>query len=199
MIKKSKDKRKKSTDRKKTATKYGKKSASKNRKKKKITVLGLLCTIIKFICVSIFKIGKFLIFKSIDLRKRRKEHEFYDKKIFSTRCNLITLGVVLLSVCFVFVEKSIFYAYPLLTCILPFMKLSEGINLDVYNQYKDLKLYNSILKINAFILGFVVIGWYQELWFINVLSTTTFIIPYIVGNINKEENWEIYDNKYREI
>lgn len=155
-----------------------------------------LCYIVlsKLLSISYILISKIFsfIFSKIKTRyKKRKECKNNEKKVFSTRCNIISALVILLSVLFVYVEDSIFYAYPILTVVLPFMYFSEGVNLDIFDEYKDLKLYNAILKLNTFALGSIIIGLYEELWFLNILACNIFIIPYFIGNFNKKYDWDI--------
>lgn len=155
-----------------------------------------LCYIVlsKLLSISFFLISKIcsFIFSKIKSRYiKRKESRNNEKKVFPTRCNIISVLVILLSVFFVYVEESIFYAYPILTAVLPFMYFSEGINLDIFDEYKDLKLYNTILKLNTFALGSIIIGWYEELWFLNILACSIFIIPYFIGNFNKKDDWDV--------
>lgn len=134
----------------------------------------------------------------LGIKKQKEEYKDYDKKMISTRCNIISASLIALSVIFVYVEESLFYAYPIITCLVPFMKLSEGINEDIYNQYKDLKLYNRILKINLSLLVLVLFIKYEEFWFINYFMSLTFIVPLILGNLNREENWDTYNKYIRE-
>ena len=151
-----------------------------------------------FRCITLcFKGLKNLIKMIIKMKKQKEDYKDYDKKMLSTRCNIISASLIALSVIFIYIEESLFYAYPILTCLIPFMKLSEGINQDIYNQYKDLKLYNKILKINLSLFTLILFVKYEELWFINYFMSLIFIIPLILGNLNKEENWDTYD-KYIE-
>ena len=179
-----------------TKDKYKRNKYKSKNKTLSVIIISKILSVLFFI---LSKTVNFIFSKLKSYRLSKRESRNNERKMFSNRCNIISALVVLLSVFFVYVEESIFYVYPIITAVVPFMYFSEGINLDIFDEYKDLKLYNAILKINAFVLGFAIIGWYQELWFINILSTSTFIIPYIIGNINKEEDWEVSNNKYRKI
>lgn len=140
--------------------------------------------------ISMFKI-LFINIKKIVVKK--KEHENFEKKVFSYRCSLIMASIIILSILFIYMETSLIYAYPILTCVVPITILSEGANLDAYNQYKDLSLCNKVLKINAILFLLIYMLFSEKIWFISFNMIFIFIVPLIIGNINKEKNWKNYE------
>lgn len=175
MKRKTKEKKKAYKKRK---TLLGKVFRKKKKNKKKNTLIKM--------------IRKFLVL-SKELESRREKYKNHDKKVFSARCNLITASMVIMCSGFIYSEGNLFYAYPIVTCIMPFMNLAEGINSDIYEKYKDLKLYNKIIKINLFVISAILISNYEDVWFINFYMILIFLIPLILGNIHKEKEWDMYD------
>lgn len=140
-----------------------------------------------------FKLCSFTFNKIIEHRENKKIYRDYDKKVHSTRCNIITLFMVILCVLFVLIEKNLYYSFPLLTCIYPFLKFSEGINNDLYNKYKDLKLYNRIIKLNVLLFTSIAIFKSVDYFFFNFYVILILIVPMYLGNLNKEVDWDKYD------
>lgn len=147
--------------------------------------LKALKNIVKIIFINIKKL--------ISNKKECQNPDKPDSKVFSFRCSLIITSIILISVLFIYIEKSIIYAYPILTCIVPIIILSEGANSDAYNQYKDLSLCNKVLKINTLLFLLIYIIFREKIWFINFSMILIFIIPLIIGNLNKEKNWKKYE------
>lgn len=130
---------------------------------------------------------------TINSKRSNPDSENYkESKVFANRCIIITTSIILLSIFFVFIEKNMLYAYPLCSCILPFIKYSEGINYDPYNEYKDLALYNKIIKINILCLAGLYVCLGSKIWLINPYMIFIFVIPIIIGNLKKESEWKLY-------
>lgn len=136
---------------------------------------------------------KILFVNLVKVFNKKENYKDHENKIFSNRCSIIMASIIVLSILFIYLKDSIFYAYPLLTCVTPIVILSEGINSDPYNQYKDLSLCNKVLKVNAFvfIISYIILS--EKIWFISFSMISIFIIPLIIGNLNKEKNWENYE------
>lgn len=180
----------------------GKKNSSKNKKsgftiknhkKIKNIYFRFFYVIIVYFVKALINIFKILFTSIKKILDNKKEYKNYDNKVFSYRCSFMMALIVILSVLFVYMERSIIYIYPILTCVLPIMILSEGINSDIYNQYKDLSLCNKILKINTLSFLLIYIIFNKKIWFIKFSMILIFIIPLIVGNLNKEKNWKKYE------
>lgn len=152
-----------------------------------------------FYVISLFFIKAFInltktLFVNIGKISNKKEkYKNHEVKVFSNRCSIIMVSVIVLSIVFIYLKDSIFYVYPLLTCVVPIMILSEGINADPYNQYKDLSLCNKILKTNAVVFLVIYMILNEKIWFISLSMVLIFIIPLILGNLNKEKNWKNYE------
>lgn len=185
-------------------TKKSKNKKRKTKKYKKIKnfYLRMFLITMDFIVRISFKLIK-MVFKGVKntfkhfvsmIKSKSETDEITNEnKVFANRCIIITTSIILLSVLFVVKEQSMFYAYPLVSCIVPFLKHSEGINNDPYNEYKDLSLYNKIIKINISILivFFICLG--SKIWIINPCMILIFITPLILGNLNKESQWKLYE------
>lgn len=107
----------------------------------------------------------------------------YDKKVYSTQCNFITLSIIVMVCLFIYNGKSLLCAYPLITSVLLFMKFSKGINGDKQNKYYDLKLYKRILKANIFLITFVLLLNYEKFWFFDYTTILIFIVPLFISKI----------------
>lgn len=140
-----------------------------------------------------FRLCSICFDKIIEIKENKKIYRDYDKKVYSNRCNFITLSMVIMCALFVFAQKNLYYSFPLLTCVYPFLKFSEGINNDVDNKYKDLKLYNRIIKLNIFLFSTIAIFKSVDYFFFNFCIILILIVPMRLGNLNKEVDWDKYD------
>ncbi|MBQ8999301.1 MAG: hypothetical protein IJ086_11525 [Clostridium sp.] len=103
-------------------------------------------------------------------------------KNFSTTCNYMTLSIVLLTALFVYIEDSLFYAFPLITVLYVFIRKGNG------NRYKDCSktdvlLYRRILLINLFILLTIYFHYYEDLWFVNIFMFSIFLVPLGIARV----------------
>lgn len=162
-------------------------SKSKKNKKIKNFYFRILYAVITYFIRALISITKIITSNLITLINHKKKYKDYDNKVFSYRCLFITTLIVIISTLFVYTEKSIIYVYPLLTCVVPFITLAKGINVDEKNQYDDLALYNKILKINIVLFLSIYVLLKENVWFISFYMILIFIIPFILGNIKKEE------------
>ena len=109
---------------------------------------------------------------------------YKEKKVFSPRCAVITALIIIIVTIFVYRENSFFYIYPLITVVLPFTLLSEGINYDFHNKYKDLPLYEKILFCNLILFMIIYIVAQKKDFYINFYLISVFVIPLIVCNLD---------------
>lgn len=165
----------------------------KNHKKIKNIYFRFFYVIIVYFVKALINIFKILFTNIKKILDNKKKYKNYDNKVFSYRCSFMMALIVILSVLFVYMERSMIYIYPILTCVVPIMILSEGINSDIYNQYKDLSLCNKILKINTFAFLLLYIIFNEKIWFIKFSMILIFIVPLIIGNVNKEKHWKKYE------
>lgn len=101
-------------------------------------------------------------------------------KVFSTTCNLMTLSIVLLCTLFVYLEESLFYAFPLATVLAIFIKFGRG-NRHGDSSERDLVLYKKILLVNLFLVLGVFVEFQEDLWFINFFMILIFIVPLFIA------------------
>ncbi|MBQ8999058.1 MAG: hypothetical protein IJ086_10290 [Clostridium sp.] len=151
-------------------------TSSKSKYKKKNTLLKKMkAKIKKKVKASILK--RWNKIKNIDFTYRPEQ-----AKNFSTTCNYMTLSIVVLTALFVYIEDSLFYAFPLITVLYVFIRKGNG------NRYKDCSktdvlLYRRILLVNLFILLAIYFHYYEHLWFINIFMFSIFLVPLGIARI----------------
>lgn len=162
-----------------------------------LELIKMLFSLLAYLFLSIVKLLIFLFIKTFYNKNINEDNEIegFDKKVFSYRCIIITSIMIVLISAFVYYKESLFYSYPILTCILPFMLMSEGINFQEDNKYKDLKLYNSIIRKNIIVTSIVFLISYKEIWFISPFMILIMIIPLIIGNLFKTNDYKNYDRQ----
>lgn len=101
-------------------------------------------------------------------------------KVFSTTCNLMTLSIVLLCTLFVYLEESLFYAFPLITVLAIFVKFGRG-NRHSDSSERDLVLYKKILLVNLFLVLGVFVEFQEDLWFVNFFMILIFVVPLFIA------------------
>ena len=130
------------------------------------------------------KLKKMILRKWDNLKKIDWTYRPENSKNFSTTCNWMTFSLVLLTSLFVYIENSLFYAFPLITVLAVFVKKGTG------NRYKnsskrDLLLYKRILLVNLFILLAIYFHYYEELWFVNILMFSIFLVPLGIAKVSE--------------
>lgn len=166
---------------------YKKKNAARNqdvkgnmvKKRKKQTLLKKVTKKTKA------KLKKGITSKWNDIKEINFKYDPANSKVFSKTCNLMTLSIVLLCSLFVYLEKSLLYAFPLVTVLYIFIKKGKGNRYKDYSEI-DLLLYKKIILINLFILSIIYFYNYEDLWFVNIFIFSIFLVPLWISKIVKE-------------
>lgn len=159
-----------------------------------IYLVKFLINIFRFLLISIKKIitgdksySRKNIYKYFP-KLRIFKHEEYPHKFFSYRCSLILSIIIILSTLFVYIESDIIYIYPIFTSVIPIMILNKGATSSNYSEVKELLLCNKVLNINIFLfLLFFIINPNKNILFIKFSMILIFLVPLIIGNLNKED------------